>query len=174
MITERDMMHGRNYSGQDVSGWLMSEKLNGCRAYWDGSVMWTRGGKVIDIPAAMREALPVGIALDGEIHAGHGGFEVARQAVQYGRWVDGIEFSVFDAPSARLFEQRHQFVVSLLPPKGIVNFVFHHFCADISDAINYMRTIQADGLGEGVVLRDPTDIYAPGRSFGILKLKVMP
>ena len=28
----------------DPSGWLMSEKLDGVRCYWDGSVMYTRNG----------------------------------------------------------------------------------------------------------------------------------
>jgi len=67
------MMHGMDYLGDDVSGWLMSEKLDGCRAYWDGGKMWSRGGKQILLPNEMLAALPAGVALDGEIHAGRDG-----------------------------------------------------------------------------------------------------
>ena len=28
----------------DPTGWLMSEKLNGVRCYWDGSTLYTRNG----------------------------------------------------------------------------------------------------------------------------------
>ena len=29
---------------QDPTGWLMSEKLDGVRCYWDGMKLWSRGG----------------------------------------------------------------------------------------------------------------------------------
>jgi len=172
MITEKNMMHGLDYLGEDVSGWLMSEKLDGCRAYWDGETMWTRGGRVIHIPEVMRFALPEGIALDGEIFAGRGKFEVARAAVQYNRWVNGIEFCVFDAPNCSgCFEDRYAYIEGLLPCDGVVNCIQHDECEGIDDALRFMRDIQGCYLGEGVVLRDPLGTYKAGRTDRILKLK---
>lgn len=171
MISEKNMMHGIDYLNEDVAGWLMSEKLDGCRAYWDGSVMWSRGGKVVAIPQAMRAALPDGVVLDGEIHAGRGGFEIARQAVQYNRWVDGIEFSAFDAPGAAPFSIRYSDLAELLPYKGVVNYVPHAICAGYDDALSFMQKVQDCYGGEGVVLRHPDNVYRPGRTDQILKLK---
>jgi DNA ligase-1 len=175
MISEKNMMHGVDYLGEDVSGWLMSEKYDGCRAYWDGETMWSRGGKVIAIPEAMRAALPSGGALDGEIHAGRGGFEVARQAVQYGRWTPECRFSVFDVPSLKdhPFYIRYEALERELPADGQVNYVRHLWCRDVGNAVNYMKSIQF-GDGEGVVLRDPSALYVSDRVESVLKLKEVP
>ena len=45
------MQHGEDYSGQGVAGWLMSEKLRGCRVYWDGVTLWSRGGLALTVPS---------------------------------------------------------------------------------------------------------------------------
>lgn len=42
-----DFMLLNNYTNQDVSGWVMSEKLDGVRGYWDGTRLFTRGGVVL-------------------------------------------------------------------------------------------------------------------------------
>ena len=49
--------------GRSVAGWLASEKLNGCRAYWDGRQFWTRGGHPVGAGHSLKQALrylPVG------------------------------------------------------------------------------------------------------------------
>ena len=38
------------YKDQNISGWVMSEKLDGIRAYWDGKHLISRGGKIIYAP----------------------------------------------------------------------------------------------------------------------------
>lgn len=170
MITEKNMMHGVDYDGQDVSGWLISEKHDGCRAYWDGSQMWSRGGKIIQIPAAMQAALPLGIAIDGEIHAGRGGFEIARQAVQYNKWVTGVMFSGFDVPNQPgSFEVRYQKLLAIMGETG-GNVIEHSPCTGIDAAREIMQQIQARA-GEGAVLRNPANLYRKGRTDEVLKLK---
>jgi DNA ligase-1 len=37
-------MHGLNYQGEDPTGWIMSEKLDGIRAYWDGVNLYSKKG----------------------------------------------------------------------------------------------------------------------------------
>lgn len=171
MISEREMMHGQDYNREDVSGWLMSEKLNGCRAYWDGSQMWSRGGNVIAIPERWRADLPA-YALDGEIYAGTGNFEVARQAVQYGRWTPECRFHVFDVPDfPGTYAERYRHLRSLFRVlTSPVCLISHVPIKNISEAVLYMHLVQKHG-GEGVVLRDPANLYRPGRSAEILKLK---
>lgn len=176
MMNENNMMHGVPYHDQDVSGWLMSEKMNGCRAFWDGERMWTRGGKVIAIPEAMAAALPAGIRLDGEINAGRGqaAFEKARQAVQYGRFTPEIVYSVFDAPDAGgIFIARYTWLQNILPESGPAHYLRHDVCRTLDDACARMLEIQGVG-GEGLVLRHPGNLHRAGRTEEILKLKEVP
>ena len=37
-----DLLLAQEFKGQDVSGWAMSEKLDGVRAYWDGKRLISR------------------------------------------------------------------------------------------------------------------------------------
>lgn len=173
MKTDKDMMHGYDYAGQDIYGWMASEKLNGCRAFWDGRTMWTRGGKVIRIPETMRRMLPAE-ALDGEIHAGRYGFETARQAVQYGRFTPACQFSAFDVPDhPSPFHVRYQYLRTLLPAFGPVNYLRHIPGIALDEAVSLMLRIQAQG-GEGVMLNDPEGFYQPSRTARLLKLTISP
>jgi len=47
-------------------GWLMSEKLDGVRCYWNGTTMFTRNGNKFYAPDWWVDQLPK-IALDGEL-----------------------------------------------------------------------------------------------------------
>ena len=165
------LMHGREWDGQDVSGWLMSEKLDGFRAYWDGSAMWTRGGNQIAVPESWRAELPDKIHLDGEIYAGPGGVDIVRDAVRFGRFHPAVRFHVFDIPTIRAsFADRYERLLSLVPCGAHIRPVIHRSCRSIDHAVTFMEEIQAAG-GEGVVLRDPSNLYKPGRTPEILKLK---
>src|SRR5678810_378996 len=50
----------------DLSGWWMSEKLDGVRAYWDGKQFLSRQGNLYHAPAWFLEGLP-STPLDGEL-----------------------------------------------------------------------------------------------------------
>lgn len=50
----------------DPKGWLMSEKLDGVRCYWNGKTMYTRNGNPFYAPKWWVAKLPE-IALDGEL-----------------------------------------------------------------------------------------------------------
>ena len=39
------------YNDQNITGWVMSEKLDGIRAYWNGKNLISRGGKIIHAPS---------------------------------------------------------------------------------------------------------------------------
>jgi len=57
----------------DLAAYLVSEKLDGVRAYWDGRRLITRGGLVINAPAWFTAAFPA-VALDGELWMGRDKF----------------------------------------------------------------------------------------------------
>jgi len=176
MKSDKNMMHGFHYyTHRNISGWLMSEKINGIRAYWDGAKLWTRGGHEISAPDIIIRNLPEGIELDGELNAGRtGGFEKAKRAVQQNIWDIECVFSAFDAPDLnKPFSDRYAFLQYILPSDGPVHYIVHCNCGSLNEAVQFMATIQAAG-GEGVVLRSPVNRYHSGRTNEILKLKRMP
>ena len=60
---------------QDPKGWLMSEKLDGVRCYWDGQKMSTRNGNAFFPPAWFIKDLPTDLALDGELWSKRSDFQ---------------------------------------------------------------------------------------------------
>src|SRR5213075_711077 len=58
----------------DLSGWWMSEKLDGVRAYWDGKQFISRQGNLYHAPEWFTAGLP-SVTLDGELW-------IARKAFQ--------------------------------------------------------------------------------------------
>ena len=61
-------MLAQNYDPEkhNITGWLMSEKLDGVRCYWNGKNMYTRNGNAFYAPDEWKAKLP-NIALDGEL-----------------------------------------------------------------------------------------------------------
>ena len=43
----------QTYKDQNITGWVMSEKLDGVRAYWNGKNLISRGGKTIQAPKSV-------------------------------------------------------------------------------------------------------------------------
>lgn len=160
------MTLGRDYEGQPVVGWDASEKLDGCRAYWDGAALWTRGGNEIHAPDWFRRDLPAHVHLEGEVYAGRGMFTEARLAVQHGRFTRRCRFVAFDAPEVdgpwikRIGEAaRH---VEAVSPWRVESK--RQLACKLDDVLS--------GGGEGLMLRNPGVVeYERGRTASLLKLK---
>ena len=166
-LNERNMTLGTDWRGENVTGWLLSEKLDGIRAFWDGQHIWTRGGKIIQVPAWLAAQLPRGRRLDGELWAGRGNLQAARLAVQHGKWSANIRFVVFDAPDASGTWTERMAAVSEI----YFDCISYRVCESNRMAIRWMRKIQAAG-GEGIVARCPIVTgYERGRSASLLKIK---
>jgi len=166
MIDEKQMTLATDYQGEDPSGWLMSEKFNGCRAYWDGARFWTRGGNVVHAPAWFTEGLP-SMRLDGEIFAGYGNFEAARLAVQYGRFTRDMRFMVFDAPG---FDGVWTDRIHRAATGGRSECVRPALCSSRAHLRARVITIKDNG-GEGIMLRSPTaQGYECGRSKNLIRV----
>lgn len=163
------MMHGADWDGENVAGWLIAEKFNGCRAYWDGARLWTRNGNVVRIPLEWESSLPA-MTLDCEIWAGRSGFQVARLATQYGRFTPAVRLLAFDANVEGDFVERLEIVRRAVVGIAFAQVVEHRACRSTAEARQVMHAVQHGG-GEGVVARYPGNRYQPGRTREILKLK---
>ena len=47
-----NLILAKEYNGQNIAGWAMSEKLDGVRAYWDGRKLISRQGHPFSPPAS--------------------------------------------------------------------------------------------------------------------------
>lgn len=166
------MLVGHWEKGMDVRGWWASEKFDGIRAFWDGTELLTRRGNPIAAPEWFTAGLPEW-PLDGELWVGQQQFaktlSIVRDAVPGAGWVQ-VRFLVFDAPQAPgNFEQRQAFLKQWTPPEH-VRIVTHERVADEAALQARLARIEQEG-GEGLVLRRPGSLYAPGRSGDWLKVK---
>jgi DNA ligase-1 len=163
-------MHGHKWHGkQPLDNWLLSEKYNGWRAPWDGMQLWTRNGNILDAPHWFVRDLP-STPLDTELWAGEGttANDVAS-AVRSGRW-EGLCLAAFDTPSPAPFKARAQRLERLTRGCRHCGPVPYFVAEDNACTVSLLREMTAAG-SEGMVARDPTAPYTPGRHASILKLK---
>lgn len=159
------------YVSQPVSGWLMSEKLDGVRAIWTGSRFISRNGNTFEAPQSVLQQMPAGVVLDGELYAGRGRFERTVGAVRRVRDADWscLGFHAFDAPMATGgFCERLAYAAQF--SGGFITVVDHSECRSADHAAAYMQSIVSAG-GEGIMLRDPDMGYVQGRTAHLLKMK---
>jgi hypothetical protein len=104
----------------DVSGWWCSEKLDGVRAYWNGTSFISRLGNRYVAPAWFVADLPRdGTTLDGELFGGRQWFNktggTVKQIVPNDDAWRQLTFQVFDVPSSGdlPFEQRMELMKKL-------------------------------------------------------------
>ena len=95
----------------DLTGWWMSEKLDGVRAWWDGRQFLSRQGNIYHAPAWFTAGLP-SVPLDGELWLDRKAFQrtvsIVRRHDQSDHWRQ-IRFVSFDAPGVDgPFEERQK------------------------------------------------------------------
>lgn len=168
-------MLAKPWKKQDPAGWLVSEKLDGVRASWDGHRLRLRGGRVIHAPAWFTAGLGPE-PLDGELWLGRGRFAETVGIVRgsdAGAWAE-LTYQVFDAtdhPGG--FADRDAWLAEYaasLPPH--VRHVPHVAC----DGFEHLDRLFADWTAagaEGVILRDPDAAGESGRSGAMLKRKAV-
>ena len=167
-MNENDMQHGIDWDGQDVSGYIATEKYNGCRAYWDGNNLWSRGGLKIDIPDSWRATFPVGVHLDGEIYDGIDGVYSCGSAIRYGRFTPTMRFIVFDCPTlGDDYPTRLKFSEKF--EDGPLRVAAWREVSGLDDAKSLLAVVVRGG-GEGLMLRRRHLKYLAGRTTSLLKL----
>lgn len=167
-------MLAQTYSGQNPAGWLMSEKLDGVRAIWNGTILETRNGNQIHAPAWFTAALP-SVPLDGELWMGRGKFQATVAAVRKHAPDDTawrqIRYMVFDAPTAAGgFEQRISAAADMLAGCPVAEVVAHEACRSRQHMSEYSAGLIAAGA-EGIMLRAAGSRYEMRRSDALLKHK---
>lgn len=161
--------------GMDPMGWLVSEKLDGVRALWDGAQLRFRSGRLIAAPAWFLAALPPA-PLDGELWAGRGRFDTASAAVRRAQPQDGewraLRYEVFDQPgTSGPFAERAVRLATVL--RGAAPFVAALPQQTLPDAAALQRRLDAvlRAGGEGLVLHRADAPWLPGRQPALRKLK---
>lgn len=159
-----------------VADLLVSEKLDGVRARWDGQRLWSRGGQPIPLPPGFADGWPAQ-PLDGELWLGRGRFDDTSALVRTRRhddrrWVQ-LQFWVFDLPAEPgRFEQRLARLEHLLQrhPSAHLRLVPQQRHADHAALQAHLARVLAAG-GEGLIAHHRHARYQPGRSALLFKLK---
>jgi DNA ligase-1 len=162
--------------GIDLNAYLVSEKFDGVRAYWDGRRLITRGGLVINAPPWFTEDLPTH-PLDGELWMGRGTFArvsgtVRRHQPDPEAWHQ-VRYVLFDLPASDApFAQRAEALEELVAasPNPRLKLAQQTRVADHAALQARLEQVVAEG-GEGLMLHHRDAIYRPGRSDRLLKLK---
>ncbi len=158
---------------QDPTGWWISEKLDGIRAYWDGKAFVSRLGNTFVAPDWFTAELPAD-ALDGELWVGRKQFgkttSIVRSGAANAAWRT-VSYVVFDAPNqAGSFETRMAHATTLLTRASHARVIDHVPCTSVDHLRTELARIEALG-GEGLMLRRPGSAYEVGRSSSLLKVK---
>jgi DNA ligase 1 len=160
----------------DPGLYLVSEKLDGVRAFWDGRTLRFRGGGRIPAPSWFTARLP-GMPLDGELWLARGRFDelsglVRRESPDDAAWRN-VRYMVFELPGAPGgFAERAARIETIVNKAAWPALV----------AVPQVRLTSRDALtaklddvlragGEGLVLHRADSLYHTGRSSALLKLK---
>ena len=163
-------------SDTDVTRYLVSEKLDGVRAFWDGRVLVTRGGHVINAPAWFVEHFPAR-ALDGELWAGRGQFErtsatVRRQTPDDAEWRQ-LRYMIFELPQAEGdFRERVRAMQTIVAEAAVpwLQVVEQFTVRDRKELDAKLARVVKAG-GEGLMLHRADAPYLTGRHDALLKMK---
>lgn len=160
----------------DLTGWWMSEKLDGVRAYWDGKQFISRQGNVYMAPDWFVEDLPPDIHLDGELWIARKAFQktvsIVRRQDKNKEW-EAVKYVVFDAPQVDdVFEARMAYLQQLLDEIQPRYARPHEQerCKSSEHLLEELKRVESFG-GEGLMLRQPQSKYEQGRSSTLLKVK---
>lgn len=162
---------------EDLAQFWVSEKLDGVRAYWDGSQLISRQGNRYIAPDWFVAGFPEQ-PLDGELWINRGNFESLLSTVRKMTPVDAewqnVKYMVFDSPaSSSNFTDRLKELESLISSHPIphLQLVEQFKINDHQSLQNKLKQI-VDAGGEGLMLHRGNSFYRSGRTGDILKVKV--
>ena len=160
----------------DPADYLVSEKFDGVRAYWDGKLLRFRSGREVRAPRWFLEKLPPQ-ALDGELWLGRGRFEALSGFVRKNEPLEAewrqISYLIFELPEAPgTFAERalriQEIVAAAHWPQLVA--IAQTRVADRAELKRRLEeVIRRDG--EGLMLHLAEAPYSTGRSDVLLKLK---
>jgi len=180
-LPDRDapaILLAQNYSNEiNPNAYLVSEKLDGVRAIWDGHVLRFRSGRVIHAPVWFTAGFP-DHALDGELWLARRSFDQVSAATRRLDPLDHewqkISYQVFELPGGtgsfedRLATMRRSAQKANVPWLQVVE---HFTVPDDSVLQQKLKQYVASG-SEGLMLHRRDALWQTGRSDVLLKLKM--
>ena len=164
--------------GIDVTQYLVSEKLDGVRAIWDGKQLKSRKGNVINAPDWFIKHLPK-TPLDGELWLARGEFDALSGAVRKDVPIDAewqnITYQIFELPNAAgTFEARAKRIAEIVKQSNTPHLkaVAQYRVKNEAELNKKLKQVVAIG-GEGLMLHRANAEYVTGRSDVLLKLKLL-
>ncbi len=160
----------------ELKHYWISEKLDGVRAYWDGTQLISRQGNRFSAPDWFTQGFPKQV-LDGELWMGRNRFAevsgaVRRQIPDPAQW-QKIRFMVFDSPGETGdFDHRLQALRVLFAQLNSpsIALIEQYKIDDETALMKALDQIIANG-GEGLMLHLGSAPYRGIRSDDLLKLK---
>ena len=159
------------YKDQNISSWVMSEKLDGVRAYWNGTNLISRGGKIIHAPKWFIKDYPP-FEIDGELWSKRGDFEnissIVRDKTPSKKWRE-IKHYIFEVPNQK--GNLTQRLEKVKPYVGeTIQLIPQIRIRDKNHLNEFLKEIEKKG-GEGIVVRNPNTDYINHRTSQALKVK---
>lgn len=165
-----------------IADYLVSEKLDGIRAYWDGNQLLTKTGNIIHAPKWFYADFP-STPLDGELWIERGQFQALTRIVldsepNHSAWKN-INYMVFDLPhNMAPFSQRYRQLQTLIQqqrdqdqqPLNHLRWVEHKSLDNLAILVQWLDIISSNN-GEGLMLHHKSNNYTAGRTEHLLKLK---
>jgi len=161
----------KTYKDQNITGWVMSEKLDGIRAYWDGKKLLTRSGNIIHVPSWFTKDYPP-FEIDGELWTKRKDFEnivsIVQDKTPSKEWRE-IKHYIFEVPNAKggLFKRLAKVKKY---ESDIIRIIPQTYIKDKKHLKKFLAKIE-QSKGEGVVVRDPKAPYIAKRTNKVLKVK---
>jgi len=161
---------------EDLHNWLISEKYDGVRAYWDGHQLYSRSGYPINPPAEITRHWP-DVPLEGELWSGYGRYSevsalINRHQTTADEWRE-VRFMLFDLPHwPGNFQQRYAQLEELIGTTEASNLtvIRQHRGLD-QEALEQLFAETVEKGGEGLMMHRASALYQFGRSTDLRKLK---
>ncbi len=163
--------------GMHPSGYLVSEKFDGVRAWWDGTTLRHRSGREVSAPAWFVAQLPK-TALDGELWLGRGRFEALNSLTHQQNPPDEkwqhVRYMLFELPMAPgTFATRAAQIRQLVAAHSNSPLIAIEQSTLPSAAALQARLNEVVRQGgEGLMLHRADALYVSGRSDNLRKLKL--
>jgi DNA ligase-1 len=160
----------------DVSKYLVSEKYDGVRAVWDGSVLRFRSGNVVNAPRWFLSKLPA-TPLDGELWIARGKFDqlsgVVRKSIPIDDEWRQVSYMIFEQPNGTgTFEERVGRIQRVVASANFAQLkAVEHFRVGNRLALKLKLDEVVKGGGEGLMLHLVDAPFVVGRSDVLIKVK---
>lgn len=160
----------------DVKNYLVSEKLDGVRAYWDGKKLISREGNIYNAPKWFIADFPKE-HLEGELWIGRGKFEelsgIVRTEIPDDEGWKMVRLMLFDMPKHEgVFTKRLEAMKTLVANSGskYLKVIEQSKISTHQNLTKKLNEVVKNG-GEGLMLHRNESLYQATRNDDLLKLK---